>query len=187
VRRIIAFNLVTLDGYFEGSKSDISWHKVDAETDRFAVAMLKSADTLLFGRVTYDLMASFWPTPQASRNSPRLAAGMNSARKIVFSRTLARAEWNNTRLVKGDIEGEAIELKRQPGKDLALLGSGSVITQLAQRGLIDEYQIMVCPVALGEGTPLFKGIKERLDLRLTTTRTFKNGNVLLCYEPAQMA
>jgi dihydrofolate reductase len=184
MRQVKAFNLVTLDGYFEGPKRDISWHKSDAETDEYAVQMLKSGDTLLFGRVTYELMASFWPTPHAIKNAPLVAEGMNNADKIVFSRTLKKVEWNNTRLVKDNIAEEVRKMKQLPGKDMTLLGSGSILTQLARQGLIDEYQLMVAPIALGEGTPLFKGIEHRLSLKLKTTRTFRNGNVLLCYQPS---
>jgi dihydrofolate reductase len=110
---------------------------------------------------------------------------MNSAPKVVFSRTLTKAEWNNTRLVKDNIIEEMRNLKRQPGKDMTILGSGSIVTQFAEQGLIDEYQVLVNPVALGDGTPLFKGMKKRLNLKLLNTRTFRNGNVLLTYEPVK--
>jgi dihydrofolate reductase len=181
--RVSAFNFVTLDGYFEGPKRDISWHKHDADGTAYAVEGLKSGNALLFGRVTYELMASYWPTPVAIQNDPVVAEGMNKAEKIVFSRTLKRAEWNNTRLVSDNMGDEVRKMKQIPGKDMTLLGSGSILTQLAEEGLIDEFQFMVNPVALGEGTPIFKNIKHRLNLKLTSTRTFKNGNVLLCYQP----
>jgi len=184
MRKLFVFNLATLDGYFEGRKRDISWHNVDAEFNEYAVDMLNSVDMLLFGRVTYDLMAGYWPTPDAIKNDPIVAEKMNSLPKIVFSRTMNKIEWNNTRLVKDKIEEEIIKMKTQSGKDMALLGSGSIMTQLAQRGLIDEYRIMVNPVVLGSGNPMFKGIKDRLHLKLLKTRTFRNGNVLLYYQPA---
>lgn len=187
MRKVIVFNFVTLNGYFEGSKGDISWHKHDAEENEYAVEMLKSGDTLLFGRVTYEMMASYWPTPNAIKNDPIVAEGMNNADKIVFSRTLKKVEWNNTRLVKDNIEEEMGKMKQMPGKDMTLLGSGSILTQFAQQGLIDEYQIMVDPVVLGDGTPIFKNIKHKLDLKLTRTRTFKSGVVLLCYQPVERA
>jgi len=184
MRKVIVFNFVTLNGYFKGPKEDISWHKHDAEENEYAVEMLNSGDTLLFGRVTYELMASYWPTPDAIKNVPIFAERMNNADKIVFSRTLKKVEWNNTRLVKDNIEEEIKKMKQIPGKNMTLLGSGSILTQFAQQGLIDEYRIMVDPVVLGDGTPIFKGIKHRLNLKLTTIRTFRNGNVLLCYQPA---
>jgi len=181
--KVNVFNFVSLDGYFEGSNGDISWAKNSAEGDEYAAEMLNSGNnTLLFGRVTYELMASYWPTPDALKNVPLVAEGMNNAEKIVFSRTLKKVEWNNTRLVKDNIEEEIRKMKQTPGKNMTLLGSGSILTQFAQQNLIDEYKIMVHPVVLGDGTPVFKGIKHRLNLKLTTTRTFRNGNVLLCYE-----
>jgi dihydrofolate reductase len=185
--RVTSFMLITLDGYFEGPERDISWHQHDAEGSGFAMEGLKSGNTLLFGRVTYELMAGYWPTPHAASNDPVVAKGMNNAEKIVFSRTLTKAGWNRASLVKGNIEEEIKKLKQTPGRNMTLLGSGSILTQLAQKGLIDDYQFMVVPVLLGNGTPIFKGIHSRLKLRLTSTRTFKNGNVLLCYQPVEKA
>jgi dihydrofolate reductase len=187
MRKLVVFNFVTLNGYFQGPDRDISWHSHDAEEGEYAGQMLNSGDTLLFGRVTYELMAGYWPTPQALKNDPIVAEGMNNADKIVFSRTLKKVEWRNTRLLKDNIANEIKKMKQMPGKNLTLLGSGSIVTQFAQHGLIDEYQIMVDPVVLGEGTPIFKGIKERLNLKLTTTRTLRNGSVLLYYQPAEAA
>jgi dihydrofolate reductase len=183
MRNLFVSNLVTLDGYFEGPNRDIGWHNVDAEFNEYAIDMLNSADTLIFGRVSYELMAGFWPTPDAIKNDPIIAEKMNTLSKIVFSKTLKKAEWNNTRLVANDLEGEVQRLKKQSGKAMALLGSGNILTQLANRGLIDEYRILVNLIVLGHGNPLFKGIKDRIDLKLTKTRTFRNGNVLLCYKP----
>jgi dihydrofolate reductase len=185
MRKLTAFNFVTLNGYYKGPKEDISWHRHGAEENEYAVEGLKSGNTLLFGRVTYEMMASYWPTPIAVKNDPIVAAGMNNADKIVFSRTLKKAGWSNTRLVKGDLVEEIKKMKQMPGKDMTLLGSGSLVTQLAEQGLIDEYQIMVDPVVLGRGTPLFKGIKHKLDLNLTGTKTFTSGVVLLSYQPAE--
>jgi dihydrofolate reductase len=180
--RLSVFNFVSMDGYFEGPNRDISWHKHDAEQNEYAVQMLKSENVLLFGRVTYDLMASYRPMPIGIKSNPVIAEGMNSAEKIVFSRTLKEAKWNNTRLVKDDICGVIRKAKETSGKNMTILGSGSIMTQFAQEGLIDEYQFMVDPVVLGGGTPIFKGIKGMLNLKLASTRTFRNGSVLLCYQ-----
>ncbi|OGD19031.1 MAG: dihydrofolate reductase [Candidatus Aminicenantes bacterium RBG_16_63_16] len=185
MRRLTVFNLVTLDGYFAGLGGDISWHMVDEEFQELANAASNSGNTLLFGRVTYELMAGFWPTPEAIRTDPIVAAGMNKAEKIVFSRTLEEADWNNTRLVKSDMIGEVRRLKQGSGKDLTILGSGSLVAQLAQEGLIDEYQILLNPVVIGKGKTMFEGVKDRLSLRLTKTRVFGNGNILLNYEPVR--
>ena len=143
--------------------------------------MLKFDSILLFGRVTYEMMEGYWTTSMALDNDPIVAAGMNKSEKIVFSRTMKKAEWNNTKLINDNIIDEIKKLKQTPGKDMAILGSGSILTQFAEHGLIDEYQFMVDPVILGEGTSIFKGIKHKLDLKLTQSRTFKSGVVLLCY------
>jgi dihydrofolate reductase len=103
--------------------------------------------------------------------------------KVVFSKTLNQASWNNTTLLKGDLAAEMRKMKQAPGEDMVILGSGSIVSQLAQEGLIDEYQIVVNPVILGKGRTMFDGVKEKLRLKLTKTRAFGNGNVLLCYEP----
>ena len=183
MRKITVFNFVTLNGYYKGPNGDISWHRHGEEENEFAAGNLKSGGILLFGRVTYEMMASYWPTPAAAENDPAVAEGMNKAEKIVFSRTLKKAEWNNTRLIKDNIVEEIKKMKQTPGEDMVLLGSGSILTQLAEKGLIDEYQIMVDPVVIGGGTPILKDIRHKLDLKLTKTKTFKSGVVLLCYQP----
>ena len=179
--KVRVFNFVTLNGYFKGPNGDLSWHRHGEEENEYAAGMLKSGNTLLFGRVTYEMMAGYWPTPNAIKNDPIVAEGMNNSDKIVFSRTLKKAGWNNTRIVKDNIEEEVKKMKQMPGKDMTLLGSGTILVRFAEQGLIDEYQIMVDPVALGDGTPIFKNIKHKLELKLTNTRTFKSGVVLLCY------
>jgi dihydrofolate reductase len=112
-----------------------------------------------------------------------VAERMNNLPKVVFSRTLDKASWSNTKLVEGDVAAEVAKLKREPGEDMASLGSGSIVSQLAQKGLIDEYQIVVNPVVLGEGRTMFDGIQRNLTLKLIQTRAFGNGNVFLRYEP----
>jgi dihydrofolate reductase len=183
--KLTVFNFITLNGYFKGPGGDLSWHKHEGEESEYASEGLASGSILLFGRITYEMMASWWPTPEAIKTNPEIANGMNEAEKIVFSRTLKKAEWNNTKLIKDNLAEEIKKLKQLPGKSVTVLGSGSIVTQLAEQGLIDDYQLMVDPVALGDGTPLFKNISHPLNLKLTNTRTFKSGVVLLCYEPAK--
>ena len=186
MRTLSSFTQVTLDGYFTGRNGDLSWAhegQQDAEWNAFVAENASGNGPLLFGRVTYELMVKYWPTPVARENDPVVAEGMNSLPKVVFSRTLDKASWSNTRLVKGDLVAEVRKLKQETGEGMAILGSGSIVSQLAQAGLIDEYQIVVKPVALGEGRALFEGIKRKLSLKLTKTRSFTNGNVLLSYEP----
>lgn len=184
MRQLVVFNHVTLDGFFADMNGDMSWaHKDDAEWNSFVADNASGGGQLLFGGITYDLMASFWPTPHAIKNMPVVAERMNNLPKVVFSRTLDKALWNNTKLVKNDMIGEIRKMKKESGKDMAIMGSGSIVSQLAQHALIDEYQIVVIPVALGKGRTMFEGVTVKVPLKLTNTRTFGNGNVLLCYEP----
>lgn len=187
MRKLVVFNSVTLDGYFSGPGGDLSWaHKApdDEEWNAFVAGNAGSGGLLLFGRITYELMAGYWPTPAAMKSFPDVAKGMNSLPKVVFSRTLDKVSWNNTRLMKGNLVEEVRAMKKEPGESIVILGSGNIVSQLAQEGVIDEYQVVLNPVVLGKGRTMFDGIKEKLTLRLTTTRTFANGNVLLCYAPA---
>src|SRR5215510_20552 len=151
MQKLSVFNLVTLDGYISGADGDISWHRVDQEFQQHAEKTSNSGNTLLFGRITYEMMAGYWPSPDAFKDDPNIAQGMNRSPKIVFSRTLKKADWDNTRLVKGELLAEVRKLKRQSGKGLTILGSGSIVAQLEQAGLIDEYQILLNPVILGKG------------------------------------
>ncbi len=187
MRKLIVFNHVTLDGYFVSASGDFRWAQKGNDDPEYAGFVAENASgggELLFGRVTYDLMASYWPTPIADQHHPDVAKGMNSMRKAVFSRTLDQASWNNTRLVKGDLVSEVRNMKNEEGPGMAIMGSGTIVAQLAPAGLIDEYQMMVDPVALGKGRTMFEGIQEMLSLKLTRTRTFTNGKVFLCFEPA---
>ena len=178
MRNVLFFMLVSLDGYYARPNGDIDWHKVDDEFNDFSVEQLNSVDTLLFGRVTYEGMASYWPTVPAG---DAIADRMNTMSKIVFSRTIDKAEWNNTRLIKANIAEEVTKLKQQPGKDLIIFGSSDLAASFAEMGLIDEYRIMVSPVILGDGKSLLKGINQQLDLKLLKTRAFGNGNILHYY------
>ena len=183
MRKLICFNMITIDGFFEGSNQDIGWHTVDEEFNEFAIDQLDSVDILLFGRVTYELMASYWPTELALKDDPIIAEKMNSKSKLVFSKTLDKADWNNTRLVKENISDEIQKLKGQPGKDLIIFGSSDLSVSLAQAGLIDEYRLMVNPLILGRGKTILHGLPDRLELKLLKTRPMRNGNVMLYYQP----
>jgi dihydrofolate reductase len=176
--------MVSLDGFYEGPNEDISWHNVDEEFNEFAIQQTGEVGTLLFGRKTYELMASYWPTEAAKRDDPVIAGLMNRLPKIVFSKTLDEDHvgWENSRLVKEGIGDEVSGLKKQPGMDIAIFGRSDLTVSLAQMGLVDEFRIMVNPVVLGEGTPLLKGIDHKLNLKLLKTRPFQSGNVLLYYQ-----
>jgi dihydrofolate reductase len=187
MRKLIVFNNVSLDGYIADRNGDMSWaHQPgdDAEWNAFVADNARGGGGLIFGRTTYQMMAHFWPTPQAVQALPELAARMNQLPKVVFSRTLGQASWSNTRLLRGDLADEIAKLKAAPGEDLAILGSGSIVGQAAEAGLVDEFQLVMNPIVLGQGTSMFGTIGEDLPMRLTKTRVFGNGNVLLCYQPA---
>jgi dihydrofolate reductase len=186
MRKLSAFIQVSLDGFYADASGDMSWaHKGpdDVEWNAFVSANASGGGELVFGRVTYEMMASFWPTPQALQIMPVVAERMNNLPKVVFSKTLAEATWNNTRLLKSDLAAEVKKLKAEPGPDMAILGSGSIVSQLAAAGLLDELQLVINPLALGSGRSLFSSLTQRLDLKLTRSRTFNNGNVMLCYAP----
>ena len=181
--KLTVFNFVTLNGYFKGPNDDTSWHQHGNEEEgEFAAEGAQSDSIILFGRKTYEMMAGFWPTPEAIKTMPAVAEGMNKSEKIVFSRTLKSADWNNTRIISTNIVDEVKKLKKTSKKDMTILGSGSILSQLAEAGLMDVFQFLIDPVALEEGVPIFKDIKHKLDLKLTSTRAFKSGAVLLSYE-----
>lgn len=185
MRKLTVFNNVTLDGYFSGKNGDISWAKAheDPEFQEFTEESAKSGGMIVLGRKTYDLMASYWPTQQAKEQDPVVAERMNSLPKVVFSRTMDEADWSNTRVMKGDLPSAIRKLKKESSQDLIILGSGSLVSQLAAEDLIDEYQVVVNPVVLGEGRTMFDGVEEPVNLKLTESRAFGQGNVLLRYEP----
>lgn len=188
MRKVVVFNHVSLDGYFTDANGDMSFaHKdpKDAEWNAFVAGNASGNGMLLFGRVTYDMMAGFWPTPMAAQMMPEVAAGMNAMPKVVFSRTLKEAAWQNTTLLKGDLAEEVRRLKAAAGPDMVILGSGSIVAQLTGYGLIDAYQVVVNPVILGVGRTMFDGVAGRKSLTLTGTQSFRNGAVLLNYEPVR--
>lgn len=184
MRKLVVFNTITLDGYFTDASGDMSWaHKNDPEWNEFTAENAKGGGTLLLGRVTYDLMASFWPTEAAKQMMPEVAEGMNNLQKVVFSRTMEKADWKNTKLMKSELSKEVQKMKNEAGDDIVILGSGSIVSQLSEHRLIDEYQFVVAPIVLGKGRTMFEGMSERLNLKRTNARTFENGNVVLSYEP----
>jgi dihydrofolate reductase len=185
MRKLTVFNNVSIDGYFTDVEGDMSWaHKQDPEWSDWVNENASGSGVLMFGRVTYELMTMYWPTPMAERNDPVVARRMNTASKIVVSRSMEKATWNNTTLVKGDLPAAVRMLKHEPGGDICILGSGSIVAQLAPEKLIDHYQLVVSPIVLGKGRTLFEGVEGRLNMKLTSTRAFSNGSVVLRYEPA---
>ena len=185
MRKISVFNSVSVDGYFTDANGDMSWaHQQDPEMDAFASENASGGGELIFGRVTYELMASYWPTPQAHEAMPVVAESMNRSPKVVFSRSLDDASWDHTELVKGDIADVMRDKKQEAGPDMVILGSGTIVSQLTEAQLIDEYQLIVVPVVLGRGRTLFEGVGGNPRLKLLGTRAFDNGSVAMRYEPA---
>lgn len=182
MRRLLMLMSISLDGFFEGRNHDISWHNVDEEFNKFALDQLRETDTILFGRRTYQLFEDSWPkaadNPTTSKDNLEIAHLINNMNKIVFSKTFQRVEekknWKNVKLIREVNPEEINRWKQQRGKDLAV-GGNNLAVSLAQNGLVDEFQIMVNPVVLGNGTPLFKGIEERLNLRLVRVRMLSQG------------
>ena len=187
MRELHVFENLTLDGYFTGEDCDLSWAHTrrteDEEWNDFVAGNAGGGGTLLLGRVTYEMMKAYWPSPKAKQEAPEIAEGMNRMEKVVFSRRLAESDWSNTRFIKGDLAAEVRKLKaaRDDG-GITILGSGSIVAQLAPTGLIDAYQLVVNPIAIGKGRSLFEGVKEPLTLASPKARAFRNGNVLLSYE-----
>jgi len=193
-RRISMFNQVSADGFFSDSKGGLDWVVSDPEIHEQAVSGMPQTDTILFGRKTYEMFASFWPTalkdqdepgPHGSRKADPAFAAManwlNDTHKLVFSRSLKNPTWSHSEVVS-ELEPERIAaMKKTPGRGMLLFGSGSIVTQLSQHGLIDEYRFVVCPVLLGKGRTLLGDLSERVNLKLIEAKPFRSGNVMLTY------
>lgn len=173
--------MTTLDGYFEGTDHDISWHNANnKEFAKFAEDQLDETDTLIFGRKTYELMAGYWPSEEAIKTDPGTATRMNSLKKIVFSRNPMSTDWQNVEASTNVVQ-KMQELRSAPGKDIAVLASSNLGLTLIEEGLLDEIRIMVNPVIIGKGTPLFNGTDKIQRFALKTSKNFRSGNVLLTY------
>ena len=181
MRKLYVFMMISADGYFEAPGHNLDWHNVDAEFEDFAIKQLDESGELVFGRRTYDLMADFWPSDHAWRTDEPTARRMCSAPKLVFSRQPLSDLWENTTAHTGQVAEVIRELKSQPGKPIAVLGSSNLCLTLLREGLLDELRLMVNPVLVGAGTPLFHGLDARFQLELTESRRFGNGNVLQTY------
>jgi len=184
---INVFNHVTVDGFFAGPNGEIDWFKSiekDADYDAYTHQQSQGGSTLVFGRTTYEMMKSYWPTAEAIASDPAMAGVMDNSPKIVFSKTLDRVEegpnWKNVRLLREIDRDEILGLKDRT--DITILGSGSIVQQFANLGLIDEYQLFTIPLVLGKGKPLFKDVRE-MNLKLHETRAFRNGVVVHRYRP----
>ena len=180
MRKVYLFMMISADGYFEGPNHDISWHNVDNEFVGFAIQQLDVTGTILFGRRTYEMMASFWPSEYARREDPETARRMGALPKVVFSHSLTEARWEHTELSR-DVTTTVQALKQQSGKDIAVFGSSNLCITLLKENLLDELRLMINPILLGRGTALFAGLDLPRMLSLANTRVFDSGNVLLTY------
>lgn len=181
MRKVVVSNLVSLDGFIAGPSGEIDWFGVDWDFQDYTKERLGSIGVILFGRVTYDLMAGYWPTASPEENDQAIIDAMNTLPKIVFSRTLASTEWNNAVINRGDPVRETERMKAEGGKDIVIFGSGTIVSALSAAGLVDEYRIFVNPVILGAGKTQFGGVRHRIGLRLKETKVFGNGLVMLTY------
>lgn len=183
MRKLIAAINMTLDGFCDHTAGI-----PDDELLQHYNDLLKNADTLLYGRITYQLMENAWPAvvknPTGNKPTDEFAVLIDNISKVVFSRTLTSVEWKNVKLAKGDIKEDVLELKQQAGRSI-VAGSPSLIVTLTQLGLVDEYQLCVHPIILGNGLRLFKNIDDRIDLKLIRTKVFGSGSIVLYLEPAK--
>jgi dihydrofolate reductase len=187
MKELHSFLRLSLDGYYADVKGDTRWAhgRSDPEFDAFTKKNASGGGPLLMGRKTYETMLAFWPTPEAKKTMPEVAKGMNEAEKIVFSRTVTRSDWQNTRFVNGELSREVEKIKREATGNITILGSGSLVKELAEAGLIDAFQVVVSPVALGAGKTIFANLSQKLELELEQSKGFKNGVVVSTYVPAK--
>jgi dihydrofolate reductase len=192
------FNHVSADGYFASPEGNVDWVVRDDEVDKAAMSGGPQADTLLLGRKTYEMFASFWPKAvesskakdphggaELSDQQRQMGNWLNEATKIVFSKTMKEASWKNTRIVRQIDPGEIKAMKKQAGKNMLVLGSGSIVSELTKHGLIDDYTFVVSPIFLGGGKQLISGLSKKAKLKLESSKGFPSGVVLLKYARAE--
>ena len=186
MRKVILAMNVSLDGFIEGPNGELDWFIFDEEMWKEVNDQVRSIGTLLFGRVTYPGFESYWSSaatnPSSTKDEIEFSHNIENIPRIVFSKTLEKVEWKNTRLVKENIAEEILKMKQQPGKDLVIVGGAGIASTFMNLGLIDEYRINVYPIVLGSGKPLFKDIKDRINLKLVETKTYTSGVVGLHYQ-----
>jgi dihydrofolate reductase len=191
MRKITVFNYITLDGFFAGPMGEIDWFKSikkDEEYDKDSHDEAKTGGTIFFGRKTYEMMRDYWPTPEARKSDPKMAKIVNNNEKIVFSRNLREVKegpyWKNVTLMNEITKENITKIKKQKGKDITIIGSGSLVRELTELGMIDEYQLMLVPIVIGMGKSFFSNVKQ-MDLELIEARPYGNGLVKLRYRPVR--
>ena len=189
MRKIIVSMRVTLDGFIAGLHGEMDWMEefFDEALANYESELQKMVDTTLFGRETYQGFESYWPKVALDPASPKglaeYAQQLNTMRKIVFSKTLSRAEWNNSVLLHEIDPEEITKMKQEPGRDMVIYGSASIVQTLTNLGLVDRYQLLIFPIVLGSGKPLFHDISHKMKLSLISSTTHPSGVVVLAYEP----
>ncbi len=181
MRKIIVLSYLSLDG-FTASNGDFDWIIWDDGVNEYYKETQRTTDTVLFGRVSYESLKNYWSTPKASAEDPEMIEFINQTRKVVFSKSLETADWNNSEVLKEIVPNDIEAMKKDSGKDILVIGSGSVVSQLENASLIDEYRFISIPVVLGEGKPYFQNLDDKLKLKFLEMRNFKSGNVLLRYQ-----
>lgn len=179
MRKVIASEMLSVEGFMEEERGQMDWFVQDDELNVYAMELLDSVDTIIYGRITYEMMAGFWPNASGS-----FAARTNELQKYVVTRTLKETPWgtwNNARPLSGNLAEEIKRLKEQPGKDIVIYGSGSIVRELTEHELIDEYRLIVNPVLLGKGKPLFGVFPGRIHLKLNEAKVFPSGVIALSY------
>ena len=189
MHKLTVFNFVSIDGFFAGPHGEIDWFKsigADPEYQAYTHGQAVGGSILMFGHTTYEMMKSFWPTDMALKNDPHMAGVMNNSQKVVFSKTFQdvkdEGNWKNVTVLNEINPAEILKLKAQKG--ITILGSGTIVQQLSNLGLIDEYQLLIVPIVLGKGKTLFEGVKE-MKLELIEERAFKNGIISVRYVPVK--
>ena len=185
MRKLVLFMHVSLDGFAANTSGGLDWISYDGELQQYADEIVATVGSPVYGRVTYELMAGYWPTvlddPNESEHSKAHARWVDKATKIVFSKTMKKAEWNNTIVINDNIAEEINKLKQQPGKDLVIFGSPGLAHSFMELDLIDEYQLTLNPILLGSGIPTYQNIKNKTNLKLVKATPLKSGVVGLHY------
>lgn len=188
MRKLVVFLHSSLDGFVEGPQGamDIGWITYNHELEGFANEVLQTADTIVWGRKTYEMMYDYWPTVPSNENASEHelnhAKWIENVEKVIFSKALNSVDWHNSRLVKKNVKDEIIHMKQQEGKDIVVLGSPRFAHYLMQLDVVDEYKITVSPILIGKGLPLFQNIHEQVDLKLIDSQTFESGALGLIYQ-----
>lgn len=186
MRKVILLEHTSLDGYLAGNDGDMEWIRVDDETWDYVHPVIDAADTVIWGRVTYQMMEGYWPTaadrPDATRHDVHHGRWLRDATKIVLSRSLTESSWPGTRILSGEPRDVVASLQREQGKNILVIGSASVARSFIRSGVIDEYRLTINPVLLGQGTPLFPSESSKADLKLVSSKVLASGVVALHYE-----